>query len=544
VAARAEERYAADKRAQEALAQASLDESIIEARIEKAFADARADDQLVADRRLQEAVAKASAERSHVDEAAIEKRIENAVAAARAEERQEAAKHFKNENAMAAARAEERQETVKQLQEALASSVNEVAIVARIEKAVEAARAEERCDADKRLQAAVAQARADDEEAFKVRLERTVAAAIAEERRGEPVKTLDPIPALGKKAGKKSLKRESVLVKAQVQREAGDAITAENTSIDTKDEGVTEKGRKAKKTSISSSTRAKRKSVVRKRWSTSARAVPKLLRLSVPHAKDLNHCAGLYRLVDDRLVNGFPLWHLEGADRWIYSSIGEKAWMVGGAEEAGINFACDHGFITNGAAHDAFTPDQITTWYIDPDVEGHSTELWTTGIGITFTAVDPDTLSAAQASGTSSESPEVSRPVVAIELNSKPIESTSPIGVPELLRLSVPDDKYHVAGLYHRVEGRLVNGFPIWCHDGGDWERWLFSGLDARAWMIGGAGEAADNFACDSGFITNGEPHNGWMPDQCNSWLIDPDDETDDDWVLGREIRFERILKT
>ena len=40
------------------------------------------------------------------------------------------------------------------------------------------------------------------------------------------------------------------------------------------------------------------------------------------------------------------------------------------------------------------------------------------------------------------------------------------------------------------------------------------------AWMVGGPEEVAANCACDAGYITNGEEHNGMMPDKLALWSM------------------------
>ena len=39
--------------------------------------------------------------------------------------------------------------------------------------------------------------------------------------------------------------------------------------------------------------------------------------------------------------------------------------------------------------------------------------------------------------------------------------------------------------------------------------------------MVGGPEEETADFACDDGFITNGEEHNGLMPDEVDTWYVD-----------------------
>jgi hypothetical protein len=180
--------------------------------------------------------------------------------------------------------------------------------------------------------------------------------------------------------------------------------------------------------------RKKSRSVLPKRWSVAARAVPKLLHLSVPQDIDLYHCAGVYRLLENRLVNGFPLWKLDGGysgdggdsgDRWIFTSATGKAWTIGGAHEAATNFSCDSGFITNGSDHGAFTPDQISAWFFCSDEEHPPTELWIPGVDIVFTAVELSTPLTSRSEERLSTIASPSAPT-----NSKPIHAPSTKGVP------------------------------------------------------------------------------------------------------------------
>jgi hypothetical protein len=94
---------------------------------------------------------------------------------------------------------------------------------------------------------------------------------------------------------------------------------------------------------------------------------PVLLRVTVPQDRD--ECSGLYRIVDGRIVNGFPLWRMDGGSRWIFSSIDLGTWAIGGPDEEECDFQTDEALITNGAAHNGMMPDAFAHWFTDSDIE-------------------------------------------------------------------------------------------------------------------------------------------------------------------------------
>lgn len=177
--------------------------------------------------------------------------------------------------------------------------------------------------------------------------------------------------------------------------------------------------------------------------------------------------------------------------------------MVGGPEEAAVEFACDGGFITNGQAHNGAMPDEVATWLREDDEGGLAADP-----GITCTAQDGEARSVYQAAV--SESVEEASPqpheTAADSLASIPAAASR--NAPALLYLTVPNDADHCAGLYRLIPDRLFNGFPIWQFDGEE-QRWLYSSQMVRTWMVGGPEEAAAEFACDVAYITNIHAHNG-----------------------------------
>merc|ERR1712232_757963 len=153
-----------------------------------------------------------------------------------------------------------------------------------------------------------------------------------------------------------------------------------------------------------------------------------------------------------RLVNGFPIWQLDRGYRWIYSSLEIRAWMVGGPDEESEGFLCDGGFLTNGNAHNGRMPDEVQLWYMLDD-----SDSWASDPGIVCIAHNGPNI--------------VGKP------------SSDKGGV---LHLNVPADE-SCTGIYRRIEGRLVNGNPIWQLDGG--HCWIYTSLVVRAWMVGGPEE-------------------------------------------------------
>lgn len=219
---------------------------------------------------------------------------------------------------------------------------------------------------------------------------------------------------------------------------------------------------------------------------------PETFRLSMDD--DVHECAGLFSVVQNRKVNGFPLWKHASLDFWMYTGVAEGAWMVGGQDEAEQNFACDDGFMTTGEKHEGIMPDAVPKWFIDPQKD--DIDDWTHDPSILFRAV------------------------------------TSPAPPAPLLRFTVPQDLHACSGLYRLVENRTVQGYPYWnCEEN---ERWIYTGIESGAWMLGGLEENAANFLVDDGFITNGEKHEGLMPHQWRTWYMDEDGHfaTNDDWLL------------
>ena len=111
---------------------------------------------------------------------------------------------------------------------------------------------------------------------------------------------------------------------------------------------------------------------------------------------------------------------------------------------------------------------------------------------------------------------------------------------PATLSLRMRTDDHACAGIYRLIEGQLINEYPIWKLDGG--ERWLFSSLELRAWMVGGPDEQAVRFACDDSYITSGVTHDGKMPNDVHEWLRDGALE---EWTPDPDIVFhEELLAT
>ena len=74
-------------------------------------------------------------------------------------------------------------------------------------------------------------------------------------------------------------------------------------------------------------------------------------------------CEGLYRIVDGRIVNGYPLWQKVDGDRWLYHSdeSDSSEWVLGGPDEERNNFPCDKILLL--ANQEVGTmPDQAVQW--------------------------------------------------------------------------------------------------------------------------------------------------------------------------------------
>lgn len=64
--------------------------------------------------------------------------------------------------------------------------------------------------------------------------------------------------------------------------------------------------------------------------SPTSHEVPLALQLNM--RVDDHNCAGVYRIIKGREVNGQPVWKLDGGDRWLFSSLDLQTWMIGGPE--------------------------------------------------------------------------------------------------------------------------------------------------------------------------------------------------------------------
>jgi hypothetical protein len=285
----------------------------------------------------------------------------------------------------------------------------------------------------------------------------------------------------------------------------------------------------------------------------------------VPH--DDEDIAGLYRLTTI-VANGHPTWRKDGGGehRWIFTGVGSGAWLFGGPDEEEVNFACDECLgITNCANHYGSMPHQVTAWYragADDDLVVDTGVLVQVlpedGISIGSVSTRPRgsiRVRSSRASQRNAEdstaiapitpTPNVVPPSSRISKNSQVLKknvpgstaiapSNQPSAVPPYLDCVIPLDHHAISGQYQVIQGRLVNGFPIWKLMSGD--RWLYTTAVEHAWMLGGMDEWNLLFECDHGFLTNGSGHSGLMPNEVEVWFNDEDDS--DEWHADDGIKF------
>merc|ERR1712232_1034608 len=248
--------------------------------------------------------------------------------------------------------------------------------------------------------------------------------------------------------------------------------------------------------------------------------VPRLLRMVVP--TDPHCCAGVYRIVENSKVSGHPLWQLDAGTRWLFTSVSEGAWMIGGPEEAAEQFICDEGFITNGVAHNGRMPHEVDEWFYDDE---QFEEDFVKDASIKCIVE----LDAPARSSPEHVHPSIrhSRPSVVPNEMSVPHASQSSFrrsgvsyasayeDIPMSYLLAAPNDPNQSGGLYLLIEAD-VNDFPCWQRDDG--QRWIYSGRHVGAWLVGGAEEMQQGFDANDGFITNGSPHEGRLPHRFHEW--------------------------
>lgn len=85
---------------------------------------------------------------------------------------------------------------------------------------------------------------------------------------------------------------------------------------------------------------------------------------------------------------------------------------------------------------------------------------------------------------------------------------------PPVLHVDSPNQHKECSGSYELLQGRQVNGHPIWQKR--SMERWLYSGFDGR-WYICGPATKERNFDCASGYIYNSTFHKGILPHRLGS---------------------------
>jgi len=168
-------------------------------------------------------------------------------------------------------------------------------------------------------------------------------------------------------------------------------------------------------------------------------APPELLRFCSPTWQ--KECDGEYSLVEEREVNGRPLWKKQGGERWLYFNT-DKNWTVGGSSEHDKGFDCKNGFIFNARTFGASSPDILSGgwmlfdgqgWREDPDVDASVLQAASAGSsGSSLAAESP--VPEAPADATPASTPAVARPTAsaiaglakkALLKDSPPISPTS-----------------------------------------------------------------------------------------------------------------------
>ena len=216
---------------------------------------------------------------------------------------------------------------------------------------------------------------------------------------------------------------------------------------------------------------------------------------SVERGSNSDSVTGTYRIAQGQMLLGFPVWEqIGGKDkRWIFSSGKETAdkfrWIVGGGHDGPQGGPA---ILVSDEPHNGKMPNKITSW-----LKNGSGGNLVADQG-TRVAIPPGYL---------------------------------------VLKTGVIDS-WQCGGPYLMEGRRVVNGYPIWRHEGG--HRWLYTSFVGRAWVIGGFDEEDRNFECDEGFITNLSPHYGVMPDRIEIWQ--QPNSTGDNFEADRSIVFTSLV--
>jgi hypothetical protein len=305
----------------------------------------------------------------------------------------------------------------------------------------------------------------------------------------------------------------------------------------------------------------------------------------------VEHCAGVYVMVPNRLPNGFPLWKQRDGDHFLYSGTG-KRWFIGDEEEEEMNFVCNSGIIVGRDIHrgspssgawqrfdgEAWVDDDAISVTLGSrcdaphvsngfesdgrsagklDREGFSRDDFGSSsvrlpefgqLGVPSATrrvagpVDPQSGEPMgeprphQRSDEEQSSDENSNKASSRELGSYiPSFSSSPrLDGPAVtssssvtLHIDAPEMSI-CSGFYRVVPDKMPNGLPLWKQEDGD--HFVFSGTGGR-WFVGDDEEERLGFRCNAGVIVSRNENNGRMPHEIGigAWqLFDGDNWVDD----------------
>eukprot|EP00931_Biecheleriopsis_adriatica_P023053 TRINITY_DN14654_c0_g1_i1.p1 TRINITY_DN14654_c0_g1~~TRINITY_DN14654_c0_g1_i1.p1 ORF type:complete len:1398 (+),score=366.42 TRINITY_DN14654_c0_g1_i1:459-4196(+) len=83
---------------------------------------------------------------------------------------------------------------------------------------------------------------------------------------------------------------------------------------------------------------------------------PRQLEIVTPNGQ--RECAGCYHLLRSQNANGQPIWQKEDGKRWIYSGT-DGSWLVGGAKQKELEFACRTGLLHLAKPHGGKPPQRL-----------------------------------------------------------------------------------------------------------------------------------------------------------------------------------------
>eukprot|EP00929_Paragymnodinium_shiwhaense_P084139 TRINITY_DN44979_c0_g1_i2.p1 TRINITY_DN44979_c0_g1~~TRINITY_DN44979_c0_g1_i2.p1 ORF type:complete len:1635 (-),score=424.83 TRINITY_DN44979_c0_g1_i2:236-5140(-) len=188
--------------------------------------------------------------------------------------------------------------------------------------------------------------------------------------------------------------------------------------------------------------------------------LPKLLRVCL--GRSAAAFGGVYRLLERRQKNGFPLWKLQGSDHWIFSGPGGQ-WFLGDHQEEREDFRVNTGHVASMHAHGGVSPHRLRA------------DAWLRWEGEDWV------------------------PEASIRITLPRFEDYLK-RAPQCLRLKMRDDTDPCVGIYNLVRWEVRNGYPIWKLEKS--KIWLFSGLDGQ-WFIGDEEERHLGFQVNTGHIAS-----------------------------------------